>query len=62
MHRLNTYKRVAELAKSSSIAKPGWFNAAELVPPQRKPFGVAKPKVVKNLPNRLCVHSASVVP
>jgi hypothetical protein len=42
---LNTFRRVKELLKSTSMRKPGWYNAATLIPPQRKPFRVARPQV-----------------
>jgi len=41
---LNTFQRVLRLAKSDSIRRPAWYKAAELIPPQRKPYRVPKPK------------------
>jgi len=44
MNKMNTFRRVARLARSNTIEKPGWYDAALLIPPQRKPFRVPKPK------------------
>jgi len=43
----NTFQRVAHLLKSDSLQKPKWFEAARMVPPSRKSFRGAKPKLVE---------------
>eukprot|EP00658_Telonema_sp_P-2_P033533 TRINITY_DN24593_c0_g1_i1.p1 TRINITY_DN24593_c0_g1~~TRINITY_DN24593_c0_g1_i1.p1 ORF type:complete len:228 (+),score=52.21 TRINITY_DN24593_c0_g1_i1:197-880(+) len=40
----NVFHRVTELLKSPNVTKPGWYDAAMLVPPPRKNFNVPKPK------------------
>lgn len=44
MNKMNTFRRVERLARSTTIQKPGWYDAALLIPPHRKPFRIAAPK------------------
>lgn len=46
-------RRVQQMMKSGNIEKPAWYDAALLVPPQRRTFNVPKPKRMQLQEQRL---------